>query len=105
MSSTYCPRSYMLRATFAVSPFAAIRSVLVYTSQTDGPLPSACQPPSTWYAAVAAPQRNPAGKGLCTFAILFSFLLPHPLDRAVLPVLELLIPRLTIPSALSIYAA
>src|SRR5690606_10629264 len=64
MSWRYCLRLYMLSATLAVSPPSDIRSVLVYTSHTERPLPSACQPPSTWYAAVATPHRKPAGKGL-----------------------------------------
>src|SRR5947207_2102683 len=32
-------------------------------SQIDGPFPSASWPPSFWYAAVAVPNRNLAGKG------------------------------------------
>src|ERR1700729_2439026 len=35
--------------------------VWLNVSQIDGPLPSASGAPSIWYAAVAAPHRNPSG--------------------------------------------
>lgn len=33
-----------------------------YVSQMDGVLPSSAAAPSIWYAAVATPQRKPAGR-------------------------------------------
>src|SRR6202042_1814593 len=51
--------------TSPVSPWKVLPGVWLNVSQIDGPFPSASGAPSIWYAAVAAPHRNPSGNRSC----------------------------------------
>src|SRR3954462_206013 len=73
----------MLHATSPVSPPLTRPTVCDQRSHIDSPLPSSFHPPSTWYEAVALPQRKSFGKSTGFTSIGFVVLLgPWALARA-----------------------